>query len=93
MIRATDIHSLTEFTRNAKTYIQKIKETKNPVAITINGEAEVVIQDAQSYQLMIDELEQARFVQAVKLSIADADAGLGRPAEDLVAEMRAKYGL
>lgn len=60
MIRATDIHSLTDFTRNAREYIQHIKTSKTPIAITVNGDAQVVVQDAESYQRMVDELEQAR---------------------------------
>lgn len=93
MIRATDIHSLTEFTRNAKTYIQKIKETKNPVAITINGEAEVVIQDARSYQLMIDELERAQFVQAIRLSEEDVKHGRVAEAMSAFEDIRSELGL
>jgi len=46
MIRATDIHSLSDFQRNAKSYIQQVTSTKNPIAITVNGGAEVVVQDA-----------------------------------------------
>jgi prevent-host-death family protein len=64
MIRATDIHSLTDFTRNARTYIQQIRRTRTPIAITVNGDALVVVQDAESYQKMIDELEQAREINA-----------------------------
>jgi len=54
MIRATDIHSLTDFTRNAKTYIRQIKESKN--------------QDAESFQRMIDELDHVRFIAALRES-------------------------
>lgn len=75
MIRATDIHSLTDFTRNAKSYILQIKETRSPMAITVNGDAEVVIQDAASYQQMVDELERSRFVAAVRASEKDVKEG------------------
>ena len=37
MTRATDIHSLTEITRNAKAYVQQIRDGKNPMVITVNG--------------------------------------------------------
>jgi prevent-host-death family protein len=59
-IRATDIHSLTEFTRNAKHYIQQVKTNKSPIAITVNGDSQVVIVDAQTYQKMVDDLDTAR---------------------------------
>jgi prevent-host-death family protein len=75
MIKATDIHSLTEFTRNAKRYIQRVKETKSPMAITVNGDAEVVIQDVETYQAMVDELEHTRFIAAMRASEQDVRDG------------------
>lgn len=57
MIRATNICSLTEFTRNAKKVVSQVRETRQPYALTVNGEAEVVVQDVESYQAMVDELE------------------------------------
>jgi PHD/YefM family antitoxin component YafN of YafNO toxin-antitoxin module len=77
MIRATDIHSLTEFTRNARTYIQQIKGNKMPLAITVNGVAQVVVQDAETYQRMVDELERSRI--AVTLNGGSSNAGLTQP--------------
>jgi PHD/YefM family antitoxin component YafN of YafNO toxin-antitoxin module len=73
MIRATDIHSLTDFTGSARAYVQQIRESKSP--ITVNGTAQVVIQDAESFQRMIDELEHARFIAAMRVSEADVKAG------------------
>ena len=93
MIRATDIHSLTDFTRNAKTYIQQIKDTKNPMAITVNGDAQVVIQDAESFQRMVDELDRNHFIKAMRDGLQESERGLGQPAEVVYEEMKAKYGL
>ncbi|MEQ1933554.1 MAG: type II toxin-antitoxin system Phd/YefM family antitoxin [Fimbriimonadaceae bacterium] len=91
MIRATDIHSLTDFTRNAKTYIKKIKDSKCPIALTVNGDAEVVVQDAAAYQEMVDELEHSRFIAAMREGIQDVEAGRTRPAHVVFAELKAKY--
>ncbi len=93
MIRATDIHSLTDFTRNAKTYIEKVKETKNPMAITINGSAEVIVQDAETYQMMVDELERSRLIAAIVEGERDIAAGRTHSLADIVAEAKAKYGV
>lgn len=68
MIRATDIHSVTDFTRNAKSYILQIRESKSPMALTVNGDAQVVVQDAESFQKMVDELEHRRFIAAMRES-------------------------
>jgi PHD/YefM family antitoxin component YafN of YafNO toxin-antitoxin module len=66
MIRPADIHSVTDFTRNVKSYIQQIKTSKNPMALTVNGDAQVVVQDAESFQSMMDELQQTRFIAAMR---------------------------
>jgi PHD/YefM family antitoxin component YafN of YafNO toxin-antitoxin module len=93
MIRATDIHSLTDFTRNAKSYILQIKETRSPMAITVNGDAEVVIQDAASYQQMVDELERSRFIAAVRRSENDAREGRVEDLDAAFSEIHRNLGL
>lgn len=54
MIRPSDIHSVSTFTRNAKKLIQQVKQTKKPIAITVNGEAEVIILDALEYERLTE---------------------------------------
>ncbi|MBV6623000.1 MAG: type II toxin-antitoxin system Phd/YefM family antitoxin [Rivularia sp. (in: Bacteria)] len=57
MINLDNIHSLTDFKRNVKQFIERIKATKSPLVLTVNGRAEVVVQDASAFQEMIDKLE------------------------------------
>lgn len=91
MIRATDVHSVSDFTRSTKAFIEKLKETKNPMVLTVNGNAEVVVQDAESYQSLVDELERTRFKQAVEYGLKDIESGDHTPARLFAAEMKAKY--
>ncbi len=93
MIRPSDIHSITDFQRNTKTYVEQITESKNPIAITINGRAQVVVADADSYQAMIEELEEARFVKAIREGEQAIAEGQIRPASEFFAEMRSRHGL
>ena len=57
MVNVQNIHSLTEFKRNANSYIETIRSTKAPIVLTVNGEAAVVVQDAIEYQALIDRLK------------------------------------
>lgn len=57
MINLEHIHSLTDFKRNVKQFLEKIKATKSPLVLTVNGKAEVVVQDAGAFQEMIDRLK------------------------------------
>ena len=93
MVRATDIHSVTDFTRNAKAYIQQIRTSKSPMALTVNGDAQVVVQDAETYQRMVDELARGRFVAAVRESEADVREGRVQGLDEAFAGIRGELGL
>ena len=60
MIRPEDIGSLTEFARNTKAHLKRLKRTGRPELLTVNGKAEVVVQTATAYQRLIDELEKLK---------------------------------
>ena len=92
MIRTTDIHSLTDFQRNSKSLIQKVTQTKNPIAITVNGEPEVVMQDARVYQEMVDELERVKLISTILEGEADIEAGRVREADEFFEELSRKHG-
>jgi len=77
-----DIHPLTDFKRKTSDFLRQLKETGNPVVLTINGKAELVVQDAASYQRLFDLAERLETIQAVKEGIASADRGEGRPMDD-----------
>ena len=47
---AKDIQSLSHFKRNATEVVARMKESGNPVVLTVNGRAEIVVQDAAAYQ-------------------------------------------
>ena len=54
------IHPLTDFKRNTAEFLRQLKETGQPVVLTINGKAEIVVQDAGFYQRLLELAEQAR---------------------------------
>ena len=65
MIRPEDIGSLTDFSRNTKAHLRRLKRTGRPELLTVNGEAEVVIQNASAYQRLIESLEKLERESAV----------------------------
>jgi len=60
MIRTEDIGSLTDFARNTKSHLRRLKRTGRPELLTVNGKAEVVIQNASAYQQLLEELEKLK---------------------------------
>ena len=92
MINLTrDIHSLTEFKRNTNLYAKQMKDTGDPVVLTVNGRAEFVIQDAESYQALVERAEQADAVAGIRRGLEQMRRGEGRPAEDAFADLEAKF--
>ena len=93
MLDVRYIHSLTDFLKNHKTHLARLKESKKPEVLTVNGKAVLVIQDAESYQEMIDRLERAETIVAIREGLASADRGELKDADKVYAEMKARYGL
>ena len=60
-----DIQSLSTFKRNTNELIIQMKETGNPVVLTINGKAELVVQDAEFYQKLLNSIEYLESIIAV----------------------------
>jgi prevent-host-death family protein len=82
-----DIHSLTDFKRKTNQFLTRIKETKHPLVLTINGKAELVVQDAESYQKLVDAAELLETLQGIKRGLEQMNQGEGRKAEDFFGEL------
>jgi PHD/YefM family antitoxin component YafN of YafNO toxin-antitoxin module len=93
MIDLTEIRSLTDFVRHSKEYVAKIKERGSPMVLTVNGRAELVVQDAESYQAMLTKLDYAERLEAIRQGFEEAERGESRPASEVLAELSAKYGV
>ena len=93
MIDLREVRSVTEFQRNIKEYVGRLKQTKSPIVLTVNGRAELVVQDAESYQELLDRLEKAETIAAIRRGMKDAEEGRTIPLDDAVAKLRARHGL
>jgi PHD/YefM family antitoxin component YafN of YafNO toxin-antitoxin module len=83
-----DINSLSNFKRNTPEFLRRLKESGHPVVLTINGKAELVVQDSASYQKLVELAERAERMDSLQASIEDMRAGRVIPAESMLAEMR-----
>lgn len=77
-INLENIQTLTDFKRNAKDYVERIKATKSPLVLTVNGKAEVVVQEAQAFQDMMDKLERVESeLKTLKLETLRREIAIG----------------
>ncbi len=93
MINLSEIHSLSDFQRNPDEYLERMKREKTPVVLTVNGKAEIVVQDARSYQELLDRVERAETVAAVRQAMKEFHRGEGRPAREALEALREKHGV
>jgi prevent-host-death family protein len=88
-----DIHSLTDFKKNTSEFINQLKETGDPVVLTINGKAELVVQDAATYQRLRQIAEEARVLEGIRQGIEDMNAGRTITLDELKEHARTKHGI
>jgi hypothetical protein len=67
-----------------------MRKTGNPMVLTINGKAELVVQDAEAYQALLDRVEATEGIQR---GLADVNAGRTKPASQVFARLRRTHGI
>jgi len=74
-----DIDSLSNFKRKTTDFVTRMKRTGDPIVLTINGKAELVVQDADSYQRLLALSERVESLEFLRRSLSAADSGQTRP--------------
>ena len=88
-----DIRSMSDFKRNTSEFLQQIRKSGRPLVLTINGKAKVVVQDAASYQKLLDRVDELEAIDGIKRGLTDVKAGRVTPLRQFEIEFRAKRGL
>jgi hypothetical protein len=86
-----EIDTLTNFKRETNRFLTKMRRTGKPMLLTVNGKAELVVQDAASYQRLIRPQDQNEAITAIKEGLADLTAGRTRPARTVLQELARKH--
>jgi prevent-host-death family protein len=78
MVNLENIHSLTDFKRNASNYVDQVRETHAPLVLTVNGKAAVVVQDASSFQDALNRVQAMETeIRELKLAALRQDLQVG----------------
>jgi prevent-host-death family protein len=86
-----DIQSVTEFKQNTAKFIKQVQETKEPLVLTVNGKAAVVIQDADSFEDQRGSNDYLETVRDLRLAVAGLDDAKNWPtATEVFAGLRSK---
>jgi prevent-host-death family protein len=88
-----DIQALTTFRNNSAAFLQRLKKTKRPVVLTVNGKAAAVVQDAAAYQRLLDIAAQADAAEGIRQGYEDVVKGRTHPAREALALFRRDHGV
>jgi prevent-host-death family protein len=88
-----DIHSLTDFKKKTSEFVKQLKQTGEPVVLTINGKAELVVQDAAAYQKLRQIAEEARVLEGIRQGIEDMNADRTISLDEFKGHARTKHGI
>jgi prevent-host-death family protein len=85
-----DVRSLSDFKRNTATMLRRMRRTKRPLVLTVNGKTALVVHDPGEYERLLAKLEFEETSAAIQRGLADADAGRVKPADEVIKHLRAK---
>ncbi len=74
-----NIDSLSNFKRKTTAFLKRMKKSGEPVILTINGKAELVVQDAASFDRLLRFSELQDSLEVLRKSLEDVEAGRTRP--------------
>jgi prevent-host-death family protein len=88
-----DIQSLSTFKRDTAKIVRQLKKTRQPVVLTVNGKAELVVQDAESYQKLLEAHERMKAIEAIRHGLESIKRNGGKPAEKFFREFFTEKGI
>jgi prevent-host-death family protein len=88
-----DIRTVSEFKRNTSQLLRQLRKTGEPIVLTLNGKAEVVVVDARAYQKLQQALEHWETVEGIREGLEDMRAGRTLSLDEAREEVSGKYGV
>jgi hypothetical protein len=85
MINLQDIRSLTDFQRNTRAHLRRLKQTRRPEILTVNGKAELIVQDAEAFEETVDS------IRGIQRGVEEMKTGQGEPARKVLERLRVRH--
>jgi len=79
--------TIEELSASTADLLNQVKESRQP--LTVNGDW--VVLDAATYERLLDGADRLSTLSGVLKGIREVDAGLGRPAEEVLERIRHKH--
>jgi prevent-host-death family protein len=88
-----DIQSLSVFKRDSSKFVKQMKKSKQPIVLTVNGKASLVVQDAESYEELLATKEKMETLKAIQKGLADIKDGRSKSSEQFFSDFFEKYDI
>lgn len=88
-----DIQSLSVFKRDSSKFIKQIKKTGQPIILTVNGKAALVVQDAESFDEGLKDWDRLDRIASIRRGIEDIQSGRTKPAAKVFKEFERKHNI
>jgi prevent-host-death family protein len=85
------IDSLANFKRRTPEMLDQLEASGDPLILTVNGRAKLVVQDASAYQKLLEKAEQADMIIALQEAIASMERGEGEEFGAAMKKLRRKH--
>jgi len=86
-----DTVSLDEFTRRSAEYLAHMRESHQPITLTVNGQPEAVIQRAEDYRAFLDVIETQQAIEGIRRGLHSLNSSQGQPVAQAFSELEGKY--
>lgn len=88
-----DFRSLTNFKRETPKFLDELKASGRALVLTVNGEAELAVMSAATFQRVLDALDLLDSLQCIREGLDQAKRGEGMPVDEFFATFRKRYAL
>lgn len=92
-IRAGDIHPLTDFLRNHRDALERLRTTGRPEVLTVHGKAAIVVQDAEAYERVAQLATDMELYLSLRDGLDAIERGEGLSLDEFTRRLREKHRL
>ncbi len=93
MVQIRDTHPLSDFRARTEEHLRRLRASGEPELLTVDGEAALVIQDAGSYQKLLDAVDRAEAIAGIQRGLDSMYRNEGIPLAEAAERIRAKHGI
>lgn len=90
---AKDTCSLTDFQHHTAEFLPRLQATGQPLVLTVQGRAALIVQDAGAYQRLLERVDRLEAIEGIRRGLDSLKRGEGRPVAEAFTEVQRSHGV